>query len=812
MLLQDLRFAFRALIRRPAYATVTLLTLALGLGANIFMFSLVRAVLLRPLPFEAPERLVQIFTRPLSRPDGTGGAISAPDYLDFRDRNRALADVAAFNPDAFALTGPGLAPEQIDGARVTGSFFRTFGVEPMFGRTINPDDDAESAADVVVLGEAIWRRRFGGDPAVVGSAIVIDGVAHRVVGIMPASFDFPLGSRLWAPQRFSPEQLATQRGAHYLSVVGRLAPGATLDVARAELAAIAAQLGHAYPKTNRLLTATVHDLRDAVVGDLRQPLLFLLAAVGVVLLIVCVNVAGLVLARTLGRSRELAIHAALGAGRLRLVRGPLMESLLLAAGGSAMGLALTWWAGPVIRTWPELEAFPLLDRTRVDLGVVVFATAVAAVCALLVGAIPAWHASGVHDIARQVRFDSPNATADPRRQRAGSLLVVAEIGLAVMLLVGAGLLLRSFAHLSSVDLGLQPSQVQTFNITLPEMRYDTPARRAAFVRDLTARASTQPDVTAAAAIFGLPLTGFRFSISTSTLDGRTLTDDEQDQHAMQVRVVTPDYFRVMGIPIAAGRAFGDADRTGAPTVAVLNRTAAQRYWPGVAALGHEFTLGTTLGQGLRAGGTVIGVVGDVRDFGPVEPVRPTVYLAHAQFPMAFVSVVVRTRDDPAQVVPSLRALLGSLDPAMPMFDVRAMPQRVATATQTSRLLTLMLGAFAVTAIVLASLGLYGTLAQLVTSRRREIGVRLALGATRRQIITLVAGRAVRVTAVGLTLGMAAAIASARAMQGLLHGVRPIDASTYLVVGGVLAASALLATWLPARRAARLDPVKVLRAD
>jgi predicted permease len=809
---QDIRYAARTLARRPGYAVVAVLSLAIGIGANAAMFSAVRAVLLRPLPFSDPDALVSIATTTLDRPDAMAGSTAPPDFVDWRRDVDAFAEMAAFVEGASALTGDGPA-EQVPSANVTGGFFAVLGVAPLHGRVILTEDDPATTPDVAVLGHGLWKRRFGGHPDVVGTTITVDGKPTLVAGVMPESFAYPLGSELWLPLRFTDRELETQRGAQYLDVLARLAPGTSIEEAEREMRTYARHLADLYPRNNKERTVKLHPMRDALVGDVRPALLLLLGAVGFVLLIVCVNVANLALTRALGRQRELAVRTALGASRGRLVRGLLTESVLLAGAGGVAGLLLGAWAARAMASIDDGIGIPLLDESRVDAAVTVFTAGVSVLAALLFGTLPAWRASKPLDVAQRIREDSHTTTGDRHRQRLGDGLIVAETALAVALLVGAGLLVRSFLGLAAVDLGIDPSGVQTFNLSLPDTAYPTPVARAAFMETLMARVAAHPQVEAVGAIFGLPLSRFGYSISTSTVDGRQLDQDEQMRNLMQVRVVTPHYFRVMGILLKAGRALIASDHASAVAAVVVNEAAAERLWPGASPLGHELTLGTRLGQGGRsAGGTVVGVVGNVRDGGPAAPARPTVYLAHAQFPMDFFSVTAKARGEPGALVEPIRAIVASLDPQLPMFRVRTMEQLAGDAVARPRLFLTLLGLFAAAAVLLAAVGIYGVLAQRVSQRTREIGLRLALGAERERVMRMVIGQAMSLAMVGLVLGFGLALGAGRLMRGLLFGVQPMDLPTYAAVGLGFALVALVASLVPALRAARVDPMIALRSE
>lgn len=810
MLVQDVTHALRTLVRQPGYCAVALLTLTLGIGANAVIFGVVRAVLLRPLPFPQAEHLVQISSTTRARPDVPHGAASPSDFVDWRNESTSFAAMAALAAGSTAWSGGGPA-EQLPSAAVSGRFFAVLGVPALHGRVLTTEDDVSGAPDVVVISHRIWTRRLGANPAAVGQTITLDGRPRRLVGIMPPGFEYPLGSDVWLPLVFTADDLATQRGAHYLDVIARRRPDVTLDAARADVSAIVSRLSEAHPRTNANKAVAVWPLRDAMVGDVREALVMLLGAVALVLLMVCVNVASLTLTRAVSRQRELAVRAALGAGRVRLMNGLFAESLVLAVAGGALGLLLAVWASAAVTALDGGVGVPLLDRTQVDGPVVAFTALIALVAAAVFGALPAWRASAARDVFQRLREDAVTVTSAGRSQRMRRGLIVVETALAVVLLVGAGLLARSFSRLMSVELGFDGATVQTFTVSLPEEKYATPVARAAFVEALLDRLRADPTVKSAGAVFGLPLTNFRYSITTSTLDGRPLSDAEQDERSLLVRVVTPDYFRTMGIPVARGRAFGGGDRLGAPAVAVVNEAAAALLWPGREALGRSFALGTRLGQdGERAGGTVVGVVRNVRDFGPAGPLRPTAYLAHGQFPVDFFSVVIDAPGAVGTMVESARSALSALDPNLPMFRVRSMQQLSAAALAQPRLYLWLLGAFAAMALALAAVGIYGVLAHAVNQQTREIGIRIALGAPRGQVVARVVGQATGLALLGVALGLPVAAAARGAIAAQLFGVEAVDPATYAAVGAGLLLVAFMAALVPARRASRIDPVTALR--
>jgi putative ABC transport system permease protein len=813
MIMQDLKHALRSLWRKPTFTAVVVLTLAIGIGGTTAIFGAVNAVLLRPLPYPQPDELVRVYKVAIKNPDGMGGAVSPPDYTDWRRDNSVFSELAAYDNDSYALTGQGAA-DQIPTGEVTGGFFGVMGTSPLLGRVITTDDDPMGGRNVVVLGHALWTRRFGSDPSIIGRQLTLDGVPCEVIGVMPAGFQFPLRAEMWVPLRFSARDLETQRGAHYIQVIGRLKPATSIDRAREDMRGIGARLASDFPRTNRETTVSVHPLRDSIVTNVRQSLFVLLGAVGLVLLIVCVNVAGLVLIRATGRGRELAVRVAMGAERKTLIRSLLVESLVLGLAGGAAGLVLAYWATTAIASLDPSIGVPLINQTRLDSVVVGFAFLVAVLASVVFGTMPAWQASSIGDLVQRIREEGGSTTTDPKRQRMRSLLIVAETTLAVVLLVGAGLLARSFDRLLSVDLGFSAESVQTFNIALPDVRYAQPLQRQQFVEALLSRVATNPNVESAGAISGLPLAGSQFGISTSSRDGVTLSDDEQDRLTLQVRIVTPDYFKSMGIAVLKGRSFTNADRMGAQPVAMLNETGASRVWPDQDALGHHLQIGTRFGMGgERAGGTVVGVVRDVREYGPAANVPPTLYLAHGQWPVGSMAIAVRARNgEPASLVQPMRAMLQDLDGDVPMSAVRSMGQLSSTAVAQPRLYLVLIASFAGTAMLLSVIGLYGVLAYAVGQRTREIGIRLALGAKRGEVLRMVMGQAGRLAAAGIGIGLVAAVLASRVLRAQLFEVAPTDVTTYLVVAAGLLIVSMIASWIPARRAARIDPLTALRHD
>jgi putative ABC transport system permease protein len=802
--LTDLRHAWKSLRRSPGFALVAILTLALGIGANVAIFSAVNAALIRPLPYPDPDRLVQVIpeTRKLQ------GTASPPDFADWRAQSHSFTEMTAVNEGSWALSGEGPA-EQLSGAAVTPGFFRVMGVSPAQGRGFTAEEAAPGRNDAVVISEALWRTRFGGQPDLVGRTIRLDGVSRTVTGIMPAGFDFPGGSDLWLPLGFSPEDLATQRGAHYLDVFARLAPEMTLAGATGDLATVVDRIREQYPRANPDQTVRLARMQDALVGTARGSLLLLLAAVGVVLLIASVNVANLFLARGTGRSRELAVRAALGASTGRLASLVLAECLWLGLAGTLVGLFFAaWGTSLIVALAPPIAGLKAVAIDRMVLG---FALAEGLLATLLFGLLPALRSARQLDLQRRLR-EGGAAVGGRAGRRSRSLLVTTEVALAVVLVIGAGLLLKSFARLRSVDIGFDPRGVLTFQVSLPDQY--TPERTARFYGGLIDRIEALPGIQSSGAVFGLPLSNFGYQISVKQLDGRELGSEEQERSiSPQVRVITADYLRTMGVALRRGRGFTQADRNGTAPVILVNEAAARRLWGGADPLGHHLVLGTRLGLGRGLiGGEVVGVVGDVRDRSPGRPASPQVFLVHDQFPTGYMSVVIKSGVAPAVLAKEVQAEIAALDPEVPMFRVRPMEEWLSRSVGAPRFYALLLGLFAALALILALIGVYGVLSQAVGERTREIGLRIALGAHPGQVRTLVMRQGLGPAAFGLLLGLLLALAVTPILRSQLYDVSPVDSVTYLLVVSLLVLTALAAAWFPARRAARVDPLIALQAE
>jgi putative ABC transport system permease protein len=800
----DLRYATRALRSNPAFTTVAVLTLALGVGANTAIFSVVNGVVLRPLPYAEPDRLVSV----VSTMPGGPVDVSGPDFMDWRRQSRSFAALAAsYSGGETVLTGSG-EPERLSTARITANALDLLGLPPVLGRDFAEGEDEPSAPRVAMLGERVWQRRFGGDSSVIGRTLVLDGFPTTVVGIMPDDVRWPEAADVWMTTRFTERDLAqTSRGARWITVLARLAPGATLAGARAEMDAISARLAQLDPGHNEGVGARVRSLQEMLVGDLQKPLFVILGAVGFVLLIACANVASLTLGRVAARDAELAVRAALGASRGRLARQILTESLFLALLGGACGVLLAM-AGMRALLAIAPAGLLRLDDVRLDAPVLAFTFGLTVLSGTLFGLVPALQgaATGLHDRLRSAGRGAHGTHGSGRSRR---LLVVVEVALAVVLLAGAGLLLRSFSELRAVDPGFRPAQVTTFALSLPSTRYAEPEQQRQFAGALLAAMRKVPGVTDAALSFLLPLSGGGFGF-TFEVAGRAPSSGPDEPRA-QARVASADYFTTMGIPLLRGRVFDDRDRPGAPPALVISRAVAQRYFPGEDPIGKVLTTGWG-SDGSRFGGEVVGIVGDVRQHALEGPMTAHMYMSVEQWPLDEFDVVVRGGASRESIVAAARAALRQLDPEIPLGRVRGLEEIVDASLGPRRFYMTLLGAFAAVALALAFVGVYGVIAYGVRMRRREIGVRLALGASGSQVVGMVVADGLRLAVVGTAIGLVAAFMLTKLLTSLLFQVGTRDPVTFVVAAAALVGAAALACVMPARGASRLDPVETIRAE
>ena len=807
---QDVGFALRLLARSPILTAAVVGTLALGIGVTSAVFSLVHAVVLRPLDYERPHELVQLYESGL-RGGGEADWVSFPNFQDWRREGRVFEDVAAYRYALVTLTGPEGA-ESMLGLETTDRLFAVLGVPPLLGRTFHAGEDRPGREGAAVISHSLWRRRFGSDPGVAGRAVNIDGRSCTVVGVMPASFRFPNNVPLdqvvsvdaWITLRPSPD--LEERGSHNFWAVARLRAGTGLDEARAALATIAERLARQHPDTNADMGVTVARLQDYVAGSARPALLLLLGAVALVLLLTCANVANLLLSRAESRRREMAVRQALGASRGRLVRQTLTESLVLALAGAVLGLALAHLGTRlVVRLGPA--AIPRLQQTAVDAPVLLFTAAVTVGVGILFGLAPALVGLGS---SLQAAFrEAPSRASAGGRRFVRQLLVAGQVALAVMLLIGAGLLVRSFAHVAGLDPGFRAPRVLTALVNLSPSRYGDPARQVAFFEEALRGIRELPGVLSAAVANSIPLTGINDQ-GGFAVEGRPDPPPGEDGPFANRPRVSAGYFDTMGIRLLDGRLFDERDRPGSPLVVIVSDLAARTYWPGVDPIGRRVAVDWAEGQAVWR--EIVGVVRGTRHFGLEAPPKAEIYLPHAQAPSPFMTLVVRVEGDPAGLVRGIRARIAGLDPEQAVFGFQSMDELLSNAGARRRFPMALVTAFAALALLLAAIGVYGVMAHMVVQRRREIGVRLALGARPDDVVALVLRNGVRLTLAGTAAGLAGAVALSRTLSGLLFGVSAMDPATYAGVAAVLLAVAGFAAYLPSRGAARVDPLTVLREE
>jgi putative ABC transport system permease protein len=800
---QDVRCGLRMLRKNAGFAMVAVLTLALGIGANTAIFSVIHAVLLSPLPYDHPDRITLVRESNPSK-GFEQFSVSPPNYMDWKNAAGAFEQMASMSRGQFSYTG-GAEPERLVGARVAASFFSVLGAQPELGRTFLPDDDVVGKAGVVVLSHGLWTQHFGSDPQVIGKSLTLDGESYRVIGVMRNGFQFPRGVQLWLPSEFDERSLSPRaRGAHYLTVIARLKPGASIDQAQAEMVAISKRLEQLYPNTNTGWTSKVVALSEATVGNIRPTLLVLFGAVGFLLLIACANVANLLLARATARQREIAIRFSLGASRLRIARQLLTESILLSGIACALGLLLAEWAMRALRTLPP-STLPRAESIGLDLPVLGFAAGVAVLTALLFGFAPALQ---ITRGAPSETLKEGGRTASAGRHGVRSALVVLETTLALVLLVGSGLLFKSFLRLQTVDPGFQSKNILTANISLPKSKYSTDAQTIQFFGQVLERMQAVPDVKEAAVASGNPIDGSNLSFVFATKQLQALAP--ADQPSAGYYVVSPNYFHTLGIPLLVGRYFTQGDFAGSPRVAIISQAVAQRFFHDRSPIGQTIKIG--VGAGDPPWREIVGVVGDVKDDGLGEAATMTVYEPCTQQAWSSMSLFLRSDSDPSHLASVLRSQVMSVDKDQPVAEIATGEQLMSQAVAQPQLRTLLLSLFAGLALVLASLGIYGVMSNMVAQRTHEIGVRMALGAGQRSVLRLVLSNGMRLTLLGIALGTAGAFALTRLMKSFLFHVTPTDPATFLEVALFLLAVALLASYIPARRATRVDPVVALRYE
>ena len=807
-MVRDLKYALRRLAHHPGFSLVVILTLALGIGANTAIFSIVNGVLLRPLPYPEPDRLVAL-NHYYGNLDGLEAGLAVPTYRDIRERTRIFESFAVGQGWNANLTGVG-QPERLVGSKTTAEFFRVYGVAPLLGRTFAAGEDHAGREKVVVLSHGFWQRRFGGDPAIVGRKILLDGEPYDVIGVMPASFYsfFGRNTDLWAPVVFQPEQFGDDRRTNeFLVALGRLKPGIGAAQAARDVAVFADGLKRdfpdAYPAQWTIIAASMDEMSTR---RIRTALLVLVGAVGFVLLIACANIANLLLARAASRTREVAVRAAVGATRLDLVRQLLAESVLLSVVGAGVGLAIAYGAVQALVATVPVDLLRV-EAIRIDGTVLVFTLVVALLTGLLFGIAPAIHAShtDLHDALK----DGARTVGEGRGQWLRRGLVVAEIALALTLLVGAGLLIRSFAHLQGVAPGFDPSNVMTASVSLPRAKYQTPESRAAFFETLRERLAQLPGVEGVGATSNIPFGG-NWSTGSFNVEGYQPPEGQPGPWGDQ-RLVTPGYHEAMRIRLLKGRLLAPSDRAGAPRVAVVDTELARRYWPDTDPIGKRITF-----DDLTAADvdwiTVVGVVEHTAHEGLDAERRVQLYGSVLQQPIPQMTFAIRSAGDPTELVSAVRQAVLDIDPDQPIAQVRTMESMMNEALGQRKLSMYLLGTFAGLALLLAAIGIYGVMSFDVTRRSQEIGVRMALGAARGAVLRLVLKQGVGLALAGVLLGLAGAFALTRVLEAQLFGVTPTDPATFALVAVGLAAIATVATLIPALRATRLDPVRALRYE
>ncbi len=810
-LLKDLRYSFRMLLKKPGFTVIAVLALAIGIGANSAIFSVINTVLLRPLPYNNPDRLIAVMEQSPQRgyPEMP---ISYANFADWVDQNHVFEELAAFRTDDFTLTGIG-EPERVSGTRVSASLFPMLETQPLSGRVFGVAEDKPGAERVVVLSYRMWQRHFGSDPNVLGQPITLDDESYTIIGIMPQSFRFPAvftyagktvnqASDFWVP--IAPALSETPRGSHSSFAIGRLKAGVTLEEARAEMAAIESRLEQQYPDENTAIESRLLPLHEQAVAYIRPALMVLLSAVGFVLLIACTNVANLLLARAATRHKEIAIRTALGAGRLRLIRQLLTESLLLSLTGGGLGLLLAMWAVDGLAAIGPQD-IPRLNEIGLDRWVLLFTFAVSVATGLIFGLVPALQASKPN-LTEVLKDGARGATSSLRNNRIRSILVTTEIALSLLLLVGAGLMLRSFIRLQQVDPGFRTDNILTLNLSLSESRYPEKHQIAGFFQEAINKVRALPGVEAVGATSELPLSG-GMSTSGFDIEGRPAPPPDEKMMAGN-RAISPDYFSTMGISFIKGRDFTDMDNEKAAGVAIINQSLARLFFRDEDPIGKRVSWDAKTNQWY----SIVGVVSDIRHASLDEKAEPEIYLPYLQRPKPSLTLAIRTHTDSESMLSAVRSEIQSIDKDQPIDEAMTMNQYLSDSISQRRFNTLLLGLFATLALGLALVGIYGVMSYSVTQRTHEIGIRMALGAKTTDVLKLVVGQGLMLALAGIAAGLAASFALTRLLSDLLYEVSATDFLTFASVSVLLAIAALLASYIPARRATRVDPMVALRYE
>lgn len=802
---QDVRYGSRSLLRSPVFTVTAALSLALGIGANTAIFSVVNHLLLKPLPYPEPERIVDLWHTPPqeSFPGLDRFSVSPGNYLDWKQQSQSYEQMAVYRYAGFNLSA-GDRPASLMGARVSSDFFSALRTNAALGRVFSGEEEQAGRNRVVALSHGLWRRAFGADPNLIGQTITLDSQKYTVVGVMPAEFDFPRQAELWTPLVWDEKERKT-RSIHDYMVVARLNPGVSMEKAKTELNVISSRLEQEYPEANKGWGAVVIPLQEDLIGDIRPALLVLFCAVGFVLLIACANVANLMLARGANRRKEIAIRLALGAQRIRVIRQLITESILLAIGGGAIGLLLASLGGPWLA---QLGADYISDPGRISLDpwALGFTLLISISSGIVAGVAPAFQYSSA-DANDALKEGTGRTGSGAVKQRTRQALVIVEVALSMILLVGAGLMIRSFWKLQQVNPGFNIDDTVSMNIGLPNAKYSDPQQQAAYFDRVLEQIRALPGVISAGSTTTIPLSGLG-SAQPFTIEGRPAAEIAK-QPLAQTRYISPEYFQTMGIPLRQGRDFSDRDREKSLPVVIISESMARQFWPGENPIGRRMTASFSAEQGLRE---IIGVVGDVKTQGLDTDVGSTMYLPYRQIQRRFMSLVARTASDPQQMIPAITKAIYSIDPEQAITNIRTMKQIAAASTSGRRYNMILLMVFAGLALALASVGVYGVMNYSVMLRRRELGVRMALGASSADVLRMVLGQGLALTLIGIAAGLLGAFALTRLMSKLLYGISSTDLPTFGSVALALLLIGLLASFLPAYRATKVDPMIALRAD
>jgi putative ABC transport system permease protein len=807
--LQDLRFGARMLRKNPGFAIAAIFTLALGIGGNTAIFTITSSVLLKALPYPSPQQLISL---DVQGKDGQSHCCSLNRFDIVHDRSQSFSGVVAAANDNFNLTGRG-EPLQVPSARVSGNFFDVLGVKPQIGRFFVPDESQPAGKPVIVISDALWHSRFGGDPGIVNQSIALDGTPYSIIGVLPAGIQFPFlaPADVWSPRYFEHSLFTPQRlrmGVGYLTIIARLREGVSRQRAAAELAVLDQQFqkeNPGAPDAKPDMSMVVTDLQDSVVANIRGMLLMLSGAVGVVLLIACANVASLLLSRALSRRKEIAVRAALGAQRSALIRQLLTESVLLAFLGGVLGLALSWAATKYFATLGN-NNLPQGVPITIDARVLLFMLAVSVLTGILFGIFPALQLSRTN-VNQTLRDEGRGSTGGHRRVQLRGLLVVGQVALSMLLLIGAGLLVRSFSRLLTVDPGFDPQNVLTMNVSLPTVKYADAQKQIAFFDDLSRRVSALPGVRSTAISAALPLVPKRI---TPVLPEGQPEVPLAERPFIIIEAISPAWFKTMRVPLQAGREFTDADNATAPKVVIVNQALARRYWP------NENPVGKHILVGRQNASEIIGVAVDVKNRSLALDAAPQLYLPFPQLPWGNMNLLVRTAANPSTMVSAVRAQVAALDSDQPVTNIQTVDEIMDGSRAQPRFMLLLLGVFSAAALVLAIIGIYGVLAYTVAQRRQEMGIRLALGAEKADILRMVVGHGLRLTITGVAIGLAAALAMswimASMLSGLLYRISARDLTTFVLAPVAFLVISLVASYLPARRATQVDPNEALRGS